>query len=61
MTDAELKKQLHLLSLALYGQNGKATWHGDTLWLCVVAYKSKKLKLKKKKQKTDSLPPINPV
>lgn len=56
--DPELKKQLHLLSLALYSQNNKIIWQGDALWRSVESYKP--LKSKKSTVK-NVLPPINPA
>ena len=55
--DAVLKKQLTLLSQALYSQDGKITWRGDALWHSVVAHRAKRVT---KKNKKETLPPINP-
>jgi len=54
--DASLKKQLLLLSEALYGKKGQQ-WQGDHLWQCLQAFVHLK---KTRKKKGKSLPPINP-
>jgi len=55
--DSPLKKQLQLLSQALYSQDGKIAWQGDKLWHSVVAHRPMK---STKKNKGRGLPPINP-
>jgi len=54
--DASLKKELLLLSEALYGKKGHQ-WQGDHLWQCLHAFVHLK---KTRKKKGKSLPPINP-
>lgn len=55
--DAALKKQLLILSHALYGQDGKISWRGDALWHCVAKHRTIK---NTHKNKGSQLPPINP-
>lgn len=55
--DVHLKKQLHLLSQALYRNEGKTMWRGDELLRSVHAIKRSKSGVKRK---SNSLPPINP-
>ena len=54
---SELKKQITLLSQALYSQNNASTWCGDTLWRAVKRYRAMESTQKPKKK---ALPPINP-
>lgn len=56
--DVSLKKQLSLLTQALYKDHQKALWRGDELWRAVCAIKRKRHANSKKSQ---SLPPINPL
>lgn len=53
----ELKKQINLLSQALYSQNKPATWRGNDLWCAVKHYQHHKLT---KKIKDHVLPTIHP-
>jgi hypothetical protein len=55
--DPQLKKQVHLLSQALYKNQDKALWRGDELLRAVYAIKKTKSGDKKSKA---VLPPINP-
>ena len=55
--DSSLKKQLTLLSEALYGQEQAIKWQGDALWRSVQAFLHTKPTLK---SKPSELPPINP-
>lgn len=52
-----LKKQITLLSQALYSQNGVSSWRGDALWNAVEGYRPFK---STPKITRDALPPINP-
>lgn len=54
--DTDLKKELSLLSQAIYS-HGNATWQGDALWRNMVAYLHMKPGVKSKR---NELPPINP-
>ncbi len=57
--ESRFKKQLHLLSLALYSQNGlNKTWRGDDLWHCVQHFKVNKVK---QSQNRYDLPGIHPA
>lgn len=56
--DTSLKKQLSLLSQALYSQEKKQNWQGEALWHAMTAYQRKKPTAKSKES---GLPPINPV
>lgn len=56
--DSPLKKQLSLLSQALYGQETPAEWQGELLWRSITRYLRKK---PTRKSKESGLPPINPV
>lgn len=56
--DSALKKQLTLLSQALYSQEKNRQWQGETLWQNLITYLRKKPTTK---SKGNSLPPINPV
>jgi hypothetical protein len=55
--DAHLKKQLHILSQVLYGNEDKALWRGDELIRAVNSVKRVKSRAERK---TKILPPINP-
>lgn len=55
--DAHLKKQLNLLSQALYRTGDKTMWRGDELLRAVHSIRKARAGTKRKKQ---SLPPINP-
>ena len=56
--DASLKKQLFLLSQALYSQEKTLAWNGEELWRCMKAY----LRIKPTpKSKRSDLPPIHPI
>jgi hypothetical protein len=55
--DTALKKQLFLLSQALYRETQDAEWQGEALWRSMVCYLRKKPTKKNQKR---SLPPINP-
>ncbi len=57
IADAEFKKQLNLLSKAIYSPTEKRKWEGTQLWLVIAAYRTKQRS--RRKQKGD-LPPINP-
>lgn len=54
--DAGLKRQLALLSEAVY-QSGQHTWSGEPLWRCVVTLKNSQ----GTPMKANPLPPINPL
>ncbi len=56
--DTALKKQLTLLSQALYSQEKNTLWQGETLWHSLKTYLRKK---PASKGKASGLPPINPV
>lgn len=56
--DTSLKKQLTLLSQALYSQEKNALWQGEALWHSVTSYLRKK---PTSKSKGSGLPPINPI
>jgi len=56
--DTNLKKQLTLLSQALYSQEKNALWQGEALWHSVTSYLRKK---PVSKSKRNGLPPINPI
>ena len=55
--DIALKKQINLLSQALYSQNDLTAWRGDALWYAIEGYRPKKSTGIAKRNK---LPPINP-
>jgi len=55
--DVQLKKQIHILSQALYKNEETFLWRGDELWRCIQVVKQKK---SGKKRKVRALPPINP-
>ena len=55
--DTTLKKQLSLLSKALYSQEENTQWQGDELWRSLAAYLQTK---PAQKNKISGLPPINP-
>lgn len=55
--DAQLKKQIHLLSQVLYKSDEKILWRGDELLRAVIALKRSNAD---KKQSSNVLPPINP-
>ncbi|CAM4383013.1 MAG: hypothetical protein LEGION0403_FIIPPAGN_00724 [Legionella sp.] len=57
-TDMQFKKQVHILSQVLYQESEKASWHGDELWRSVSNLKQT---YATPKNKTTSLPPINPA
>ena len=52
-----LEHQLHLLSLALYRENGSAVWQGGALWQSLLTFKPISVS---KIPRRDALPPINP-
>lgn len=56
--DTAFKKQLTVLSQALYSQEKNANWNGDALWQSISAYLRKKPTAKRK---SNGLPPINPA
>ena len=56
--DLTLKKQLQLLSHALYSQQNQKTWHGDRLWRSIMSYRPAP---SAKKNKDHGLAPINPA
>ncbi|EHL32423.1 hypothetical protein LDG_5379 [Legionella drancourtii LLAP12] len=58
ITDASLKKQVQILSQALYQDAGKNLWRGDELWRSVQNLKQTTYSAK---NKTTILPPINPA
>jgi hypothetical protein len=53
----QLKKQIHILSQALYQNSQQNSWQGDELWHNVQTYKRSSVTRNKK---TEVLPPINP-
>lgn len=53
--DANLKRQINLLSQVLYKNNAKAFWKSDELLRAVMAFKNSGIK-----KNTNILPPINP-
>jgi hypothetical protein len=55
--DLQLKKQIKILSEALYSHEVKNIWRGADLWAAVAAYRKKNMSNKSKKS---GLPPINP-
>ena len=55
--DSTMKKQLSLLSQALYSEERNIQWQGATLWRSVCAYLRAK---PTQKGKASDLPPINP-
>lgn len=55
--DAQLKKQIQLLSQVLYQRGERALWRGDELLKAVQAFKKATVK---KTKSGSSLPPINP-
>lgn len=55
--DIQLKKQVQLLSQALYQGAEKILWRGDELWRSIPGIKTP---TSKSKNKEDILPPINP-
>ena len=55
--DTSLKKQLSLLSKAIYSEESNVQWHGDLLWRSITAYLHTKAV---PKNKSSVLPPINP-
>jgi len=55
--DAQLKKQLNLLSQVLYRSEEKTLWRGDELFRSVLTLSKTKTG---KSRKTNTLPPINP-
>lgn len=57
-TDMQFKKQVQILSQALYQESEKATWHGDELWRSVHNLKQA---YTAPKNKASSLPPMNPA
>ena len=56
--DTPFKKQLTLLSQALYSQEKNTLWQGEALWHSITAYLRKK---PTSKSKGGGLPPINPL
>jgi hypothetical protein len=56
--DGALKKQIHLLSQALYKKDAQNAWHGDALLQAVLTWKKTP---SNKKTKKGVLPPINPL
>ena len=56
--DATLKKQLSILSQALYSQDKHMIWRGSELWRSIASYSHGK---PGKKRKNNDLPPINPI
>jgi hypothetical protein len=52
-----LKKQLQLLSRALYSQHSQHTWHGEELWRSIKSYRPKPLD---EKRKRSELAPMYP-
>lgn len=58
INNAQLKKQIQILSQALYQDTGTSLWHGDELWRSVQEFKKTPYH---HPQKTDVLPPINPT
>ncbi len=56
--DTLLKKQLSLLSQALYSQERNTAWRGGDLWRSVTVYRRTK---PAKSYKNSGLPPINPL
>jgi len=58
MSNAELKKQIYLLTQALYSQHKKIEWRGEGLWQSMSTSRPDTLT---KKNKTSDLPPINPA
>ncbi|WP_058534098.1 BatD family protein [Legionella saoudiensis] len=60
-TDMQFKKQVHVLSQALYQENEKGAWHGDELWRSVTNLKGTYAAPKNKENKASSLPPMNPA
>ncbi|MDR3503923.1 MAG: BatD family protein [Legionella sp.] len=57
-TDMQFKKQVQVLSQALYQEKENASWHGDELWRSVTNLKET---YTAPKNKTSSLPPMNPA
>lgn len=55
--DPKFKKQLHLLTEALYGAEKQKPWRGAELWIGFAEYRQKK---KAQPNKSYNLPPINP-
>ncbi|GGI84730.1 hypothetical protein GCM10007966_11610 [Legionella impletisoli] len=55
--DPRFKKQLTLLSQAIYSPGNQVKWHGNELWVSIANYRRRK---RNKKNKQDDLPPINP-
>lgn len=55
--DSKFKKQLNILSKAIYSPVSKTQWDGSELWLSIQAYRKKK---SSKKSKPGDLPSINP-
>jgi len=56
--DSQLKKQLQLLSRALYSEDKQRLWRGGDLWRGVTGYR---FKSSSAKSKGNGLPPINPT
>ncbi len=56
--DTPLKKQLSLLSQALYSQESHVSWQGRALWRSVMAFRQAR---PAKTRKGNGLPPINPA
>lgn len=57
ITDVHLKKQVQILSQALYKGAEKTLWRGDELWRSIQTIKPTKTG---KKSKANVLPPMNP-
>lgn len=57
-TDMQFKKQVQILSQALYQASETASWHGDELWRSVSNLKQT---YTSPKTKAPSLPPMNPT
>jgi hypothetical protein len=55
--NVQIKKQLHLLSQALYSQHKKTNWQGRDLWSAMNSYRHKTAS---KTYRVKDLPPINP-
>ncbi|WP_133129903.1 BatD family protein [Legionella yabuuchiae] len=54
--DPRFKRQMKLLSQAIYSPGNQIKWQGSELWVTVANYR----KRKRKKNNRDTLPPINP-
>jgi hypothetical protein len=57
-TDMQFKKQVQILSQALYQESEKTSWHGEELWRSVSNLKQT---YTSPKTKAPSLPPMNPT